>query len=54
MKLCKVCGDFYPVSEFEIVDDVCKWCDVTIRDNDTMESEGAELDSTPSEAGKRL
>jgi hypothetical protein len=30
--LCKVCGDFYELTEFEISNEVCKWCDVTIRD----------------------
>lgn len=31
-KLCRMCGDFLLASEFEISDEVCNWCDVTIRD----------------------
>jgi hypothetical protein len=30
--LCRICGDFYPAQEFEIGPDVCRWCDVVIRD----------------------
>lgn len=33
-RLCTVCGDFLPETEFEISDEVCKWCDVTIRDEE--------------------
>lgn len=32
--LCKVCGEFEPITDFEISDEVCKWCDVTIRDKE--------------------
>lgn len=31
-RLCSVCGEFYDKIEFEISEEVCKWCDVTIRD----------------------
>lgn len=30
--LCMVCGEFMDITEFEISTEVCKWCDVTIRD----------------------
>lgn len=26
-RLCRVCGEFEPVADFEISDEVCKWCD---------------------------
>lgn len=32
MNLCTVCGEFMDLTEVEISDEVCKWCDVTIRD----------------------
>ena len=30
--LCTICGEFMDITEFEISDEICKWCDVTIRD----------------------
>lgn len=32
LRLCRVCGDFYDIADFEIDDEVCRWCDVILRD----------------------
>ena len=37
LRLCTICGDFNPVADFEISPEVCKWCDVTLRDEKLRE-----------------
>lgn len=33
-RLCRICGEFMPLEDFEMSEDVCKWCDVTLRDKE--------------------